>query len=431
MPAPSVYYEDPVQAEPQAKEQLQTTSEQLAHYGSQTTFPDHQPHSKRVPIGLDFQAHVLPWRSQDKTCYSAESGQEESRDDDDTPSSDEESSDSTKWLGSKMWPLSGCKRVVNKFRDGHGRQASCLCHVPGSQECVRLHIETEHQKLFGEIGQTFERWGFDQMGECVASQWTKKEERTFKAIVRLNPLSQNKNFWDELPSVFPNRSTSELVSYYFNVFVLRRRALQNRVSGARIDSDDDETELFNSGSDEDSSDDSFCEDHVREELRYPYEVNPDQRKAPYLQSSSRQQESSFTHSSVTGSALHFQSLVDDDDNADSSQEHFLRHGDSKVFHLDAEWKGKYRAAEEESPSQGELSLPWEHPHWVNTAYPSMQSADTVTPIQSALTEGQVVNQSHPNYAEIWGEPVIEISPTLERGKLLSTEGMIAELFGDE
>jgi hypothetical protein len=294
-----------------------------------------------------------------------------------------------------------------------------------------LHIETEHQKLFGEIGQTFEQWGFDQMGECVATQWTKKEERTFKAIVRLNPPSQNKNFWDELPSVFPNRSTSELVSYYFNVFVLRRRALQNRVSGARIDSDDDETELFNSGSDEDSSDDSFCEDHAREELRYPYEVNPDQRKAPYLQSSSRQQESSFTHSTVTGSALHFQSLVDDDDNADSSQEHFLRHGDSKVFHLDAEWKGKYRAAEEESPSQGELSLPWEHPHWVNTAYPSMQSADTVTPIQSALTEGQVVNQSHPNYAEIWGEPVIEISPTLERGKLLSTEGMIAELFGDE
>jgi hypothetical protein len=42
-----------------------------------------------------------------------------------------------------------------------------------------------------------------------------------------------------------------------------------------------------------------------------------------------------------------------------------------------------------------------------------------------------VTQTDPNYAEIWEEPVIEIAPTFERDKLLSTEGMIAELFGDE
>jgi hypothetical protein len=421
LPPPSVYYEDPVQPKPQAKEKLQATRERLAHYGSQSPFSDHQPRTKRVPIGPNFQAHVLPWRSQDITRYSGESGHTKSGGDDDTQSSDEESYDSTKWLGSKMWPLSESKRVVNKSRDGRGRQPSCFCPVPGSQECVRLHIEAERQKLFGEIGQTFELWGFDQMGECVATQWTKKEERTFKAIVRLNPPSQNKNFWDELPTVFPDRSHFELVSYYFNVFVLRCRALQNRVSGAKIDSDDDETELVDSESDEDSSDDSDHEDHGSGEFRDPYEVHHDRMKATYLQNSSR----------PAGNSLHFQSLGDDDNEGADTQKRYSQQSDEKAFHLDVEWKGKHRATEEESTSQGKVSLPWEHPQWANATYPSVQGADPVTHIQSALTDGQAATQTDPNYAEIWGEPVIEIAPTFERDKLLSTEGMIAELFGDE
>jgi hypothetical protein len=374
---------------------------------------------------------VLPWRSQDITRYSGESGHTKSGGDDDTQSSDEESYDSTKWLGSKMWPLSESKRVVNKSRDGRGRQPSCFCPVPGSQECVRLHIEAERQKLFGEIGQTFELWGFDQMGECVATQWTKKEERTFKAIVRLNPPSQNKNFWDELPTFFPDRSHFELVSYYFNVFVLRCRALQNRVSGAKIDSDDDETELVDSESDEDSSDDSDHEDHGSGEFRDPYEVHPDRMKATYLQNSSRQ-ENLFLHTKgPAGNSLHFQSLGDDDNEDADTQKRYSQQSDEKAFHLDVEWKGKRCATEEESTSQGKVSLPWEHPQWANATYPSVQGADPVTHIQSALTDGQAATQTDPNYAEIWGEPVIEIAPTFERDKLLSTEGMIAELFGDE
>jgi hypothetical protein len=42
--------------------------------------------------------------------------------------------------------------------------------------------------------------------------------------------------------VFPNKSSRDLVSYYFNVFTLRKRAKQNRWDPTHIDSDDEEWE---------------------------------------------------------------------------------------------------------------------------------------------------------------------------------------------
>ncbi|EEF48646.1 hypothetical protein RCOM_1750560 [Ricinus communis] len=63
----------------------------------------------------------------------------------------------------------------------------------------------------------------------------------------------------------------EIVSYYFNVFMLRRRAVQNRSNFLDIDSDDDELHGINRGSfkarvldeDDDSDIESFDQyDHV-------------------------------------------------------------------------------------------------------------------------------------------------------------------------
>ncbi|CAI7837869.1 unnamed protein product, partial [Closterium sp. NIES-54] len=116
------------------------------------------------------------------------------------------------------------------------------------------------------------------MGEKVAEGWSPEEIELFLTIVELYPQSKGLDFWGPLKRAFASaggpegeaggegagggggilggmgmcaegrrrrrvRSVKELVSFYFNVFVLRRRALQNRIPGMEADSDDDETEL--------------------------------------------------------------------------------------------------------------------------------------------------------------------------------------------
>ena len=63
-------------------------------------------------------------------------------------------------------------------------------------------------------------------------------------MVRLKPPSLNKFFWDiQVLKFFPTKTREKLVSYYFNVFLVRCRTYQNRVTPKDIDSDDDESEF--------------------------------------------------------------------------------------------------------------------------------------------------------------------------------------------
>eukprot|EP00249_Psilotum_nudum_P007354 c20497_g1_i1 orf=180-1970(+) len=185
---------------------------------------------KRIPIGSDFQAHVPLW------IASSQTGLVECPEKIGHHTSD-------KWLGTVSWPLQGCKRVVNKKRIGKGRFMGCSCIHPQSFECVKLHVQTEREKLKSELGDAFDGWGFSNMGEMVSESWSQEEELAFKLIAKMNPISSGKNFWDELLAAFPSKHMSDLVNYYFNVFVLRRRAIQNRIMPESIDSDDDEADL--------------------------------------------------------------------------------------------------------------------------------------------------------------------------------------------
>lgn len=185
---------------------------------------------KRIPIGSDFQAVVPPWNGPPKqsgnVAYSSVDDLEDSR-----------------LLGTQVWPVRGGKKVVNKERIGKGRSNTCFCEFPGSIECVRFHIQAERERLKSELGFAFFTWRFDDMGEDVSRSWAPAEERKFRALVRLNPVSLGKNFWKLLPACFPSKCMKMLVSYYFNVFVLRRRSIQNRAMPEQIDSDDDESEF--------------------------------------------------------------------------------------------------------------------------------------------------------------------------------------------
>lgn len=152
---------------------------------------------------------------------------------------------------------------------GKGRR-ECDCLDDGSARCVRQHIKEVRYKLREVIGgENFSDLGFYEMGEDVACKWTEEEEGIFHEVIYSNPASLGKNFWTQLSVVFPSRTMKDLVSYYFNVFILRRRAVQNRSRSLEIDSDDDEWQgnggsfFGHVGYDEDSAVESFGDQDVQ------------------------------------------------------------------------------------------------------------------------------------------------------------------------
>lgn len=117
----------------------------------------------------------------------------------------------------------------------------CECLDGGSIRCVRQHVKESRLKLRESLGvEKFVNLGMLNMGQEVACRWTEEEERVFHDVVYLNPASLSRMFWNQLSITFPSRTKKELVSYYFNVFILHRRAVQNRSRLLEIDSDDDE-----------------------------------------------------------------------------------------------------------------------------------------------------------------------------------------------
>ncbi|ONL94938.1 uncharacterized protein [Zea mays] len=151
-----------------------------------------------------------------------------------------EEDESVKWIRNSVVPMPGTDASSLVLEPVHCK-AGCDCLDEGSINCVKKHVMEARENLKDSVGaDAFRELGFYDMGEEVASRWSEEEERLFQQVVSSNRASLRRNFWDELPLAFPSKSSKELVSYYFNVFMLRKRAEQNRFDPANIDSDDDE-----------------------------------------------------------------------------------------------------------------------------------------------------------------------------------------------
>ncbi|CAA3027885.1 Hypothetical predicted protein [Olea europaea subsp. europaea] len=182
---------------------------------------------KKVPIGLTHQADLPPWDPNvtRKDCSGfncfAESEQ--------------------KFLGICIIPMPDLNTsTYNDVEVGHGRR-DCDCLDEGSIRCVQQHVNEAQEKLRETFGdKNFMELGFYEMGEYVAHKWTKEEELLYHEVIYSNPVSLGKRFWKHLAVVFPSRTKKEIICYYFNVFILRRRSVQNRSKLLEIDSDDDE-----------------------------------------------------------------------------------------------------------------------------------------------------------------------------------------------
>ncbi|KAL7604113.1 hypothetical protein Lser_V15G18452 [Lactuca serriola] len=181
------------------------------------------PPLKRTPIGPQYQAEI-------PECYEL------------NPQHDD---NEIKFIGSCVIQMPKSSTSHDKTV-GRGR-TDCFCKNTGSFKCIQQHIKEARETLKGTIGnKKFEDLGFGNMGESVANKWSEEDEHLFHEVVYSNPVSFGKNFWNHLSEVFPSRSIHEIVSYYFNVFMLRIRAEQNRFDPMNADSDDDEWQ----GSDE-------------------------------------------------------------------------------------------------------------------------------------------------------------------------------------
>ncbi|KAL4366447.1 hypothetical protein GQ457_05G000630 [Hibiscus cannabinus] len=173
----------------------------------------------QVPIGPLFQVEVPEW-----TGVVSESD--------------------AKWLGTRVWPLEKTEKrsFIELDRIGKGRPDSCGCHLQESTQCVKFHVREKRLKVKLELGSAFNKWKFNKMGEDVAFAWAGEEQKMFSSIVKSNPPSLEKSFWDDIYKYFPEKSREELVCYYYNVFLLQRRAHQNRTTPSNINSDDEEPE---------------------------------------------------------------------------------------------------------------------------------------------------------------------------------------------
>ncbi|KAI4335925.1 hypothetical protein L6164_014521 [Bauhinia variegata] len=190
------------------------------------------PPRKPVPVGPDHQANIPTWDSRGVNSRS------DAVSDSNFVFGDEIDKS---LMGTCVIPMSdGGLSDCDDEKVGKGR-TDCDCEDRCSVRCVRQHVVEKGEEIFKSLGQErFINLGLCDMGEQVAEKWSAEEEQLFHEFVFSNPASMGKNFWNNLPTVFPSRSKKELVSYYFNVFMLRKRAEQNRNDLLNIDSDNDE-----------------------------------------------------------------------------------------------------------------------------------------------------------------------------------------------
>ncbi|XP_057952917.1 uncharacterized protein LOC131147142 [Malania oleifera] len=223
------------------------------------SFTDYPPR-KLVSVGPDHQAYVPEWgqqnfqnssepsdRSDPCFAFSETSGLTVMDDD----------GNAEKLIGTCVLPMPYPESTAESCcgGEGEGLRSECGCLDRGSVRCVRQHVGTVRDRLKEKLGQKiFEELGFCDMGEEVAKKWSEKEEQAFNDVVLSNPASLGKNFWDHLSVVFPSRTKKDLVSYYFNVFMLRKRAEQSRFDPLNIDSDNDEWQRSEFGSTEEDDD---------------------------------------------------------------------------------------------------------------------------------------------------------------------------------
>ncbi|GFZ01640.1 hypothetical protein Acr_15g0002490 [Actinidia rufa] len=176
-------------------------------------------HKLAIPCGSRFQVDLSDWTGPPHEGY--------------------DESSTSRWLGTKVWPIEDAHSDTNVDLIGKGRSDSCTCPSPGSIECVKHHVNDKKVQLQSDLDSAFGKWRFNEMGEGVSDIWSSEEQKQFDCIVKMNPASEGKSFLKPAMECFRTQRET-ILSYYFNVYVPRCMSNKARAGSRIVDSDDDE-----------------------------------------------------------------------------------------------------------------------------------------------------------------------------------------------
>ncbi|CAM8947271.1 unnamed protein product [Rhodiola kirilowii] len=285
---------------------------------------DHYPR-KVVPVGREHQADVPEWDPHIIT--------ESNQSDKSSPASvhmvnsymGSIGDDVKKFMGTCLVPMPDSIAVEHCSMETGHRGSDCSCLDSASVGCVRQHVKEARESLSKSLGRAlYVDLGFLEMGEEVAHGWSVKEQQVFREVVYMNPKSLGNNFWLCLSKKFPYRSQRELVSYYYNVFMLSARATQNRSLELEIDSDDDD------------------EWHV--EISYSSTVHDEEGEDSQLESALDQDDENY--SDEDGHSKDFVRITIERDN--------VSRVDSQYLHKDTIFTSRYQSSNKGSGGCGDI-----------------------------------------------------------------------------
>ncbi|XP_015078922.1 AT-rich interactive domain-containing protein 2-like [Solanum pennellii] len=156
----------------------------------------------------------------------------------------EEESDTSKWLGTRVWPRANNleNKEDNEELVGKGRNEHCTCRSPGSVECVKRHVKEEGLKLWLELLTAFTAWKFGEMGEEVSNVWNLKEQKRFSSIIK-KCLSKGESFMRPALESIPSKNRQSIIKYYFNVHIPRRIRSNSKTNTDDEEEEDEEEEV--------------------------------------------------------------------------------------------------------------------------------------------------------------------------------------------
>uniref|UniRef100_A0ACD5XE50 Uncharacterized protein n=1 Tax=Avena sativa TaxID=4498 RepID=A0ACD5XE50_AVESA len=119
----------------------------------------------------------------------------------------------------------------------------CNCSHPGSEDCVRVHLEKARSSMKGQLGEeAFKNCGLDAMGEQVEELWTSVDKEKLKDVDELIPENEHQKFMKIALKELTQQEKKDLAKYYYNVFLPRRLASLTRAGHIKDEAIDTDNE---------------------------------------------------------------------------------------------------------------------------------------------------------------------------------------------
>ncbi|KAL3837877.1 hypothetical protein ACJIZ3_022468 [Penstemon smallii] len=150
------------------------------------------------------------------------------------------SDDTTRWLGTKVWPVENTHMPDVPIGRGRDTNVQCTCQHPGSSKCIMRHVKEKKVRLKSELGPAYSDMGFDKMGDEASKNLSTMQKIKLDAIM----TKEKQGFLKSALKSLPKLTRETIIGYYFNVTVPNRIGWKTRdgLSAEEIDSDGEKEE---------------------------------------------------------------------------------------------------------------------------------------------------------------------------------------------